>query len=119
MSKAVAMLPALEGAEPIAAYAGLRPAGRGVNYAIGPSAACPGLINVAAIRSTGLSASLGIAEHVVGLVEEHGVELGPERARAGAAAPAAKGHGGGAPPATGGSPHEPAAARRSTRAPPA
>ena len=33
---------------------------------IGPSPACPRLINVAAIRSTGLSASLGIAEHVVG-----------------------------------------------------
>ena len=60
------MLPALEGAEPIASYAGLRPAGRGRNYVIGPSPACPRLINVAAIRSTGLSASLGIAEHVVG-----------------------------------------------------
>ena len=29
------MHPPLEGAEPIAAYAGLRPAGRGVNYLIG------------------------------------------------------------------------------------
>ncbi len=28
MRQAVAMLPALEGAEPIASYAGLRPAGR-------------------------------------------------------------------------------------------
>ena len=46
------------------AYAGLRPAGRGVNYVIGRSRACPELVNVAAIRSTGLSASLGIAEHV-------------------------------------------------------
>ena len=60
--------PRSKGAEPVASYAGLRPAGRGVNYVIGPSPACPGLINVAAIRSTGLSASLGIAEHVVGLV---------------------------------------------------
>ena len=73
------MLPALEGLEPIASYAGLRPAGRGANYVIGPSAACPGLINVAAIRSTGLSASLGIGERVTALVAEQGVELGPER----------------------------------------
>lgn len=77
--KARAMWPPLEGAEPVASYAGLRPAGRGVNYAIGPSPACRGLITVAAIRSTGLSASLGIGEHVVGLVAEHGVQLGSER----------------------------------------
>ena len=37
-----AMHPPLDGAEPIASYAGLRPAGRGVNYAIGASAASPG-----------------------------------------------------------------------------
>ncbi len=80
LSKARAMLPALAGAEPVASYAGLRPAGRGTNYVIGHSPACPGLLNVAAIRSTGLSASLGIAEHVLGLVEEQGVRLGPERA---------------------------------------
>jgi glycerol-3-phosphate dehydrogenase len=79
LPRAREMLPALEGVEPIAAYAGLRPAGRGVNYLIGPSAACPGLINVAAIRSTGLSASLGIGEHVAGLVAEEGVALGQER----------------------------------------
>jgi glycerol-3-phosphate dehydrogenase len=76
--KATELLPELEGAEPIAAYAGLRPAGRGVNYVIGPSDACPELVNVAAIRSTGVTASLGIAEHVAGIVSEHGVELGPE-----------------------------------------
>jgi glycerol-3-phosphate dehydrogenase len=62
------MFPALEGREPIAAYAGLRPAGRGVNYAISASPAIEGAIDVAAIRSTGLSASLGIAEHVAALV---------------------------------------------------
>ncbi|MGZ6643294.1 MAG: NAD(P)/FAD-dependent oxidoreductase [Solirubrobacteraceae bacterium] len=67
--------------EPVAAYAGLRPAGRdGANYVIGPSAANPRLINVAAIRSTGLSASLGIAEHVCALVARAGVALGSERA---------------------------------------
>jgi glycerol-3-phosphate dehydrogenase len=91
MAQAWALLPALEGAEPIASYAGLRPAGRGVNYVIGRSAACPGLINVAAIRSTGLSASLGIGEHVCGLVAEQGIALGPERALPWPPAPAGDG----------------------------
>jgi glycerol-3-phosphate dehydrogenase len=79
LPKATAVWPALEGAQPIAAYAGLRPAGRGVNYIIGPSLACPRLVNVAAIRSTGLSASLGIADRVCEIVEQLGVRLGPER----------------------------------------
>jgi glycerol-3-phosphate dehydrogenase len=77
--KAVAIWPPLEDAEQIGEYAGLRPAGRGVNYAIGPSKACPGLVNVAAVRSTGLTASLGIAERVRGIVGDLGVALGPQR----------------------------------------
>jgi glycerol-3-phosphate dehydrogenase len=77
--KAAALYPPLEGAEPVAAYAGLRPAGRGVNYVIGHSEACRGLVNVAAIRSTGLTASLGIAERVCRLVAELGFELDDER----------------------------------------
>jgi glycerol-3-phosphate dehydrogenase len=76
---AVAMWPALEGAEPIAAYGGLRPAGRGVNYLIEPSRACAELVNVAAIRSTGLTASLAIAEYVSVLVAQLGVALRAER----------------------------------------
>ncbi len=76
--------------EPVAAYAGLRPAGRdGANYVIAPSPAHARLINVAAIRSTGLSASLGIAEHVCGLVEAAGVPLGDERALPAVAPPPA------------------------------
>lgn len=72
------MWPPLEGAEPIARYAGLRPAGRGVNYVIEASTTCRGLVNVAAIRSTGLTASLGIAEHVCGIADGLGVPLGEE-----------------------------------------
>lgn len=68
LPQAARMWAPLEGAEPIAAYAGLRPAGSGVNYVIGPSPACRGLTNVAAVRSTGLTASLGIAEHVCGIL---------------------------------------------------
>ncbi|TML00311.1 MAG: FAD-dependent oxidoreductase [Actinobacteria bacterium] len=79
LPKATAMYPPLEDVEPIAAYAGLRPAGRGVNYVVGVSAGCPRLVNVAAIRSTGLSASLGIAERVCSIVASVGVGLGPER----------------------------------------
>jgi glycerol-3-phosphate dehydrogenase len=88
MPKALALYPELEGAEPIAAYAGLRPAGRGVNYVIGRSGACEALVNVAAIRSTGLSASLGIAEHVGHIVCGLGVAAGPERALRGGGQPA-------------------------------
>jgi glycerol-3-phosphate dehydrogenase len=79
MEKVVRAHPPLEGAEPIASYAGLRPAGRDCNYVIGPSGACPRLVNVAAIRSTGLTASLGIGEHVAELLAALGVEFGPER----------------------------------------
>jgi glycerol-3-phosphate dehydrogenase len=71
--------PALERYEHVFSYAGLRPAGAdGVNYLIERSRSCPQLIHVAAIRSTGLSASLGIAEHVAGLVEQSGVRLGSQ-----------------------------------------
>jgi glycerol-3-phosphate dehydrogenase len=70
------MYPALAGAEPIFSYAGLRPAGRSVNYLIAASGACPGLVNVAAIRSTGLTASLAIAERVAQLVADEGIPLG-------------------------------------------
>jgi glycerol-3-phosphate dehydrogenase len=64
--KAAELLPAIATAEPIGSWAGLRPAGRGVNYVI--RRATPELVNVAAIRSTGLTASLGIAEHVANLI---------------------------------------------------
>jgi glycerol-3-phosphate dehydrogenase len=79
LPKARAMYPPLEGAEPVAAYAGLRPAGRGANYVIGVSGACRQLINVAAIRSTGLTASLGIAERVTDIVRSLGVSMAAEQ----------------------------------------
>jgi glycerol-3-phosphate dehydrogenase len=79
LPQAASLYPALEGAEPIASYAGLRPAGRGANYVIGPSRACARVVNVAAIRSTGLTASLGIAEYVARIVESLGVRLEPAR----------------------------------------
>jgi glycerol-3-phosphate dehydrogenase len=88
MPKATAMHPPLEGAQPLTAYAGLRPAGRGANYVIRPSRACPGLVHAAAIRSTGLTASPGIAERVCGIVSGLDVTLGRERELVPAPAPA-------------------------------
>jgi glycerol-3-phosphate dehydrogenase len=88
MAKARIVWPPLEGAEPIASYAGLRPAGReGANYLIGPSRACNRLVNVAAIRSTGLTASLAIGEHVAALLAGYGIELRPDRRLAPGRAP--------------------------------
>jgi glycerol-3-phosphate dehydrogenase len=80
MERALRSYPALEQAEQIGAYAGLRPAGRHANYVIEPSPALPRLIHVAAIRSTGLSASLGIGEYVAEMLAERAeIELGSER----------------------------------------
>jgi glycerol-3-phosphate dehydrogenase len=81
MARAQRMFPPLARAKPVGAYAGLRPAGRGANYVIERSRALSSLIHVAAIRSTGLSASLAIGEHVAELLAAHaGVQLGPARA---------------------------------------
>jgi len=90
LAKARRMYPALEAIAPLEAYAGLRPAGVGANYVIEPSRTLPGLIHVAAIRSTGLSASLAIGEHVAGMLAARaGVQLGDARELpGGAAAPA-------------------------------
>jgi glycerol-3-phosphate dehydrogenase len=65
-AKAAELLPEIADAEPVGSWAGLRPAGRGVNYVI--RRAGDDLVNVAAIRSTGLTASLGIAEHVAEMI---------------------------------------------------
>jgi glycerol-3-phosphate dehydrogenase len=87
VSKAAALYPPLLDAEPVFAYAGLRPAGRGANYVIGPARTCPRLVHVAAIRSTGLTASLGIAELVSAMVAALGVTLGAEAALKGGPVP--------------------------------
>ncbi|MGN6218857.1 MAG: NAD(P)/FAD-dependent oxidoreductase [Microbacterium sp.] len=77
LPKAIKQFPALEGLTPVASYAGLRPAGRGSNYVIGSSAADRRLINVGAIRSTGLTASLGIGDYVAELLRDDlGVAIG-------------------------------------------
>jgi glycerol-3-phosphate dehydrogenase len=72
--------PPLETAEQIGIYAGLRPAGAGVNYLIEFSQRMHRLLHVAAIRSTGLSGSLGIGEYVVELLRDRGA-IHPLQAR--------------------------------------
>ncbi|MFJ4175901.1 NAD(P)/FAD-dependent oxidoreductase [Microbacterium sp. NPDC089696] len=79
LAKAVEQFPTLAGLEPVFSYAGLRPAGRDSNYVVGPSTVDARLINVAAIRSTGLTASLGIADHVVGMLPDLGIPVGELR----------------------------------------
>jgi glycerol-3-phosphate dehydrogenase len=81
LAKARRTYPALEGLEPIAAYAGLRTAARDANYVIERSRTLPALVHVAAIRSTGLSASLGIGEYVVAMLAESGA-ISPGAVRA-------------------------------------
>ncbi|AUH33954.1 NAD(P)/FAD-dependent oxidoreductase [Paracoccus tegillarcae] len=62
----IRILPALAGQEITAAYAGLRPATDEKGYRIRADLS-QGLVTVGGIRSTGLSAALGIASHVAAL----------------------------------------------------
>lgn len=64
--RGVEILPALAGHEVTAVYAGLRPATEEKDYRIRDDLA-PDYICVGGIRSTGLSAALGIARHVLRL----------------------------------------------------
>jgi glycerol-3-phosphate dehydrogenase len=68
------ILPGLEHEEVTATYAGLRAATEHSDYQLG---AFGRYVRVAGIRSTGLTASLGIAEHVAGLLGEAGLPLKP------------------------------------------
>ncbi|MCX2181352.1 FAD-dependent oxidoreductase [Streptomyces sp. SKN60] len=72
------ILPALLDEEVTAVYAGLRAATGAEDYRI---AAHPELryVTVGGIRSTGLTASLALGRHTVGLLADAGLELGPER----------------------------------------
>ncbi|OIK23663.1 FAD-dependent oxidoreductase [Streptomyces malaysiense] len=72
------VLPALIEEEVTAVYAGLRAATGQEDYRIAahPERSC---VTVGGIRSTGLTASLAIAEHVTALLTGTGLDLGPER----------------------------------------
>lgn len=74
MQRGAEILPALAGHEVTAVYAGLRPASEEKEYRIRADLA-PGYICVGGIRSTGLSAALGIAAHVLRLAGREDVPL--------------------------------------------
>ncbi len=78
--KAAEVVPRLAALEPVNAWAGLRTVGHPRNYLIEFSGRIPALLHVAGIRSTGLSACLGISEYAVGLLEERGLERSSARA---------------------------------------
>ncbi|MCA0962450.1 NAD(P)/FAD-dependent oxidoreductase [Salipiger bermudensis] len=69
IAKAVALVPALENMPVTAVYAGLRPASERKDYRVHADAA-QGYYCAGGIRSTGLTAALGIARHVFALWSE-------------------------------------------------
>jgi glycerol-3-phosphate dehydrogenase len=75
--KASEMLPKLNDLRPVNAWAGLRTVGHPHNYFIEFSNHLPNLLHVAGIRSTGLSACLGISSYVVKMLKEKGLESKP------------------------------------------
>ncbi|MGE5398310.1 MAG: FAD-dependent oxidoreductase [Chitinophagales bacterium] len=70
-------LPVLKRDDIIAYFAGLRAATYTEDFHIRPSRFVKGLINVAGIQSPGLAAAPAIAEYVLGLLREEGLELNP------------------------------------------
>ncbi len=69
-ARAIEMLPALKDVDVTAIYAGLRPATEQSEYMI-EAHKNENWITVAGIRSTGLTSSLGIAQHVAKLYAKH------------------------------------------------
>ena len=71
-AKGRAILPGLADEEPTASYAGLRPATEAKEYRLRSDPARR-LVSVGGIRSTGLSAALGLARHVASLLDGQAV----------------------------------------------
>jgi len=74
--RAVEILPALKNVQPVGAWAGLRPVGHPHNYYVEWSARVPSMMHVAGIRSTGLSACLGLSLHVRKSLAARGLDTG-------------------------------------------
>jgi glycerol-3-phosphate dehydrogenase len=70
------LCPAIDPRDAITAFAGLRAVSSTNDFVIGPTKV-KGFINVAGIQSPGLTAAPAIAEHVVGVLEQGGLELPP------------------------------------------
>jgi glycerol-3-phosphate dehydrogenase len=76
VERAVAIVPALSGMPVTAVYAGLRPASELPEYRI-VDLPDRHWISVGGIRSTGLTAALGLARHVLELLRSHGANPRP------------------------------------------
>lgn len=74
-SGAQRLVPTLERRDVIAVFAGLRAGGNTGDFLIEAAANAPGLINVAGIESPGLTAAPAIAEFVLDVLRENGLEL--------------------------------------------
>jgi glycerol-3-phosphate dehydrogenase len=69
------LVPSLDRRDIIAVFAGLRAAGSSGDFHIAAPPQAPGLINVAGIESPGLTAAPAIAEYVLDLLRECGLDL--------------------------------------------
>ncbi|MDQ6823944.1 MAG: FAD-dependent oxidoreductase [Candidatus Eremiobacteraeota bacterium] len=76
---ALKLVPKLANFEPMDSWAGLRAVGHPHNYIVEWSKRVPALFNVAGIRSTGLSACLGISAYVIDRLRERGLAMGARR----------------------------------------
>lgn len=74
-NQAIELYPPLEHLEVIGSWAGLRPVGHPHSYIVEWSKRAPSLLNIAAIRSTGLSSCLGLARLAIELLAERGLPL--------------------------------------------
>lgn len=74
-SGAQRLVPTLDRRDVIAVFAGLRAAGSSGDFCIEAPREAPGLINVAGIESPGLTAAPAIAEFVLDLLRECGLQL--------------------------------------------
>ena len=79
-AQAVEVLPALEGVPVVGAWAGLRPVGHPHNYLCQFSERVPALLHLAGIRSTGLSACLGLSAWALEQLRDRGLSPRPARA---------------------------------------
>ena len=69
------LVPSLNRRDVIAVFAGLRASGNTGDFQISAPPEAPGLVNVAGIESPGLTASPAIAQHVLQLLRENGLDL--------------------------------------------
>jgi glycerol-3-phosphate dehydrogenase len=72
------LVPAIDAADIIAYFAGLRPAA-GEDFVIRCEDKAPGFVNVAGIQSPGLTAAPAIGRYVTGLLSQSGLSLSPKR----------------------------------------